>query len=113
MIELPQLKLYLLKRQTLKHVEIVKASEKPTKDTSLQRPRYVAFPEPSTQSNTIKNLRQGMCQLKCLITMSYFYNVEKVMFSKTLTETITISVLIKVNLLFNHAFTNRKMKRNI
>ena len=37
MIRHPQLKLYLLKRQTLKHVEFIKASKKPTQDTSLER----------------------------------------------------------------------------
>ena len=33
----PQLKLYLLKRQTPKHVEIIKVSDKPSYDTSLDR----------------------------------------------------------------------------
>ena len=34
MIRHPQLKLHLLKRQTLKHVEIIKVSDKPSYDTS-------------------------------------------------------------------------------
>ena len=36
MIRLPQLELYHLKPQTLKHVEIIKVSDKPTYDTSLE-----------------------------------------------------------------------------
>ena len=39
MVRQPQLKLYNLKRQTLKHVEIIRISEKPTFDTSLERSR--------------------------------------------------------------------------
>ena len=39
MVRQPQLKLYNLKRQTLKHVEIIRSSEKPTFDTSLERSR--------------------------------------------------------------------------
>ena len=37
MIEHPQLKLYHFQPQTLKHVEIIKVSDKPTYDTSLER----------------------------------------------------------------------------
>ena len=37
MIRHPQLKLYHLKPQTLKLVEIIKISDKPTYDTSLER----------------------------------------------------------------------------
>ena len=33
----PQVELYHLKPQTLKHVEIIKISDKPTYDTSLER----------------------------------------------------------------------------
>ena len=36
MVRHPQLKLYNLKRQTLKHVEIIKFSEEHTFDTSLE-----------------------------------------------------------------------------
>ena len=39
MIRHPQLKLYYLKPQTLKHVEIIKVSDKPTYDTSLEMSR--------------------------------------------------------------------------
>ena len=35
----PQMKLCHLKRQTLKHVEEINVSEKPTYDTSLERSR--------------------------------------------------------------------------
>ena len=38
MIEHPHLKSYELEPQTLKHVEIIKVSDKPTFDTSLERP---------------------------------------------------------------------------
>ena len=37
MIRHPQLKLFHLKPQNLKHVEIIKVSDKPTYDTSLKR----------------------------------------------------------------------------
>ena len=37
LIRRPQLKLYHLKPQTLEHVEIIKVSDKPTHDTSLER----------------------------------------------------------------------------
>ena len=33
----PQVELYHLKPQTLKHVEIIKISDKPTYDTSVER----------------------------------------------------------------------------
>ena len=33
----PQVKLYHLKHQILKHVEIIEVSDKPTYDTSLER----------------------------------------------------------------------------
>ena len=36
MIRHPQVKLYHLKPQTLKHVEIIKVSDKPTFDTSVE-----------------------------------------------------------------------------
>ena len=36
MIEHPQLKPYELKPQTLKHVEIIKVSDKPTYDTFME-----------------------------------------------------------------------------
>ena len=36
MIRHPHVKLYHLKPQTLKHVEIIKVSDKPTYDTSLK-----------------------------------------------------------------------------
>ena len=39
MVRHPQLKLYNLKHQTLKHVENIRISEKPTFDTSLERSR--------------------------------------------------------------------------
>ena len=39
MVRQPQLKLYTLKRQTLKHVEKSRISETPTVDTSLERSR--------------------------------------------------------------------------
>ena len=38
MIENPLLKPYHLKSETLKHIEIKKVSDKPTKDTLLERP---------------------------------------------------------------------------
>ena len=37
MIRHPQLKLFHLKPQILKHVKIIKVSDKPTYDTSLER----------------------------------------------------------------------------
>ena len=37
MIRHPQLKLYHLKPQTLKHINFIKVSDKPTYDTSLER----------------------------------------------------------------------------
>ena len=37
MIRHPQVKLYHLNSQTLKHVEIINVSNKPTQDTSLER----------------------------------------------------------------------------
>ena len=39
MVRHPQSKLYNLKRQTPKHVEVIRTSEKPTFDTSLERSR--------------------------------------------------------------------------
>ena len=39
MVRHPQLKLYNLNCQTLKHVEIIRISEKPTYDTSFERSR--------------------------------------------------------------------------
>ena len=39
MIRHAQVKAYHVKRQTLKHVEIIRISEKPTFDTSLERSR--------------------------------------------------------------------------
>ena len=39
MIGHPQFKPYRLKSQTLKHVEIIKVSDKPTYDTSLEMSR--------------------------------------------------------------------------
>ena len=37
MIRHPQLNLYHLKPQTIKHIEVIKVSVKPTYDTSLER----------------------------------------------------------------------------
>ena len=50
----PQLKLYHLKPQTLKHVETTKVSDKPTYDTSFESSRYVTIFETLAQTITIK-----------------------------------------------------------
>ena len=80
LIQHPQLELYHLKAQTLKHVEIIKVSDKPKYDTSLEGSWYVTFRKTLTEKFTIKEHQTWYVPLKFFKTFcNIFCIVEKVM----------------------------------